>query len=56
MHCPIRYFALLRVLGLLSFATATGCVDSTSLCETRLTPINVPVATAEPSGNRGTHP
>ena len=52
----IPSFVLLRVLGLMSLAAGTGCVDNPSLCETRLTPINVPVAVAEPTGSRGTHP
>jgi len=51
-----RVLAPLRLLGPILLGTAAGCVDSASLCEARLTPINVPVTAAEAPAGRGTHP
>ena len=51
-HVIDRYWGW---LGLLVLA-CSGCTDTASLCDARLTPINVNVAAAAPVQGRSPHP
>jgi len=56
MLCPYYRDVPLAALALLIVLACTGCADSTSLCEARLTPINLNVAPVAAPQSRVTHP
>jgi hypothetical protein len=48
MHYLSDSIVPLRVLALLAVLACSGCTDITSLCEARLTPINLSVPAVAP--------